>query len=723
MMSKNSFWANVRENNKRRIWLWIVSALFWFFYYPVGMALIMSRKKNHNLIDQFTGDMAKNRLVEAANAWLAPEGFVSVFVCLIAVVCAIQGFSYLYSRKKVDLYHSVPVKKSRRFVVIYMNGVLIFMVPYLVNLLLAMAVAGVNGGMNAGNAALAVSAAALNVLLYLGVYGLTIVAVMLTGNLLITLCATGVFLLYEVVIRSLFFWCESNFFDYFSYHSEKITPALSPMGQYAEVLGKRQRLSFGFGASLQECMPALLLMIFMAAAFSAVAYFCYKKRPAEAAGKPMAFAILKPVVKLLIVIPAAVWAGVQIWHIVGEENSIAFVIFGMAAAVIIGCGIFEVIYEMDIKAALRKKSQMLVAGAGAAIIYCIFSLDLFGYDAWIPDGDKLESAIIMIGDDAYSRNYLGENLKDLNTLDYMLEQEGITDTETVLEFSKKKADMDALGKEEQIFWCEAAYRMKNGKTVWRNFPISSEETEVLNRLMGSKEYKQMICQLYDDTFYHNLKEHLTEVTFDSGYGVYDLPTEELDMLRKLYLKDLEKADYETYRDEWMNGVLQITAKVEAGQPERTDYTYRNSYNVTSSYSIYPSYTNTIGYLKEKGIYENIGLKAEDIQSITVNNYHNEMREEGYDKEAYMGEKAAVDYMTEDFTVSKTFSEEKQIADLLDAIYSSDFSQRWKGNGQIDSNYFVTIQYKDADRYNGESKSAYLIADKIPDWLEKETAYK
>ena len=51
MMSKNSFWVSMKENNKRRIWLWIISSLFWFFYYPVCMAMLMSRKQEHNRID------------------------------------------------------------------------------------------------------------------------------------------------------------------------------------------------------------------------------------------------------------------------------------------------------------------------------------------------------------------------------------------------------------------------------------------------------------------------------------------------------------------------------------------------------------------------------------------------------------------------------------------------------------------------------------------------
>ena len=59
---KNSFWASMRENNKRRIWLWMISVLFWFFYYPVCMAMLMSRKQGHNRIDGLTGAAAKERL-------------------------------------------------------------------------------------------------------------------------------------------------------------------------------------------------------------------------------------------------------------------------------------------------------------------------------------------------------------------------------------------------------------------------------------------------------------------------------------------------------------------------------------------------------------------------------------------------------------------------------------------------------------------------------------
>ena len=45
MTSKNSFWASIRENNKRRIWLWLVSALVFVIAFPTAVAMDISRGK------------------------------------------------------------------------------------------------------------------------------------------------------------------------------------------------------------------------------------------------------------------------------------------------------------------------------------------------------------------------------------------------------------------------------------------------------------------------------------------------------------------------------------------------------------------------------------------------------------------------------------------------------------------------------------------------------
>ena len=73
------------------------------------------------------------------------NGWFEFLVFLLALLFAVQGFSWLDSRRKLDLYLSVPVSTRRRFAVVYRNGAAVFAVCYFVMLLLALPAAAVMG--------------------------------------------------------------------------------------------------------------------------------------------------------------------------------------------------------------------------------------------------------------------------------------------------------------------------------------------------------------------------------------------------------------------------------------------------------------------------------------------------------------------------------------------------------------------------------------------------
>lgn len=706
MMSKNSFWVSLKENNKRRVWVWILASLFWFFFNAVGMAFWMSRKKNHIIIDKLTGGLAKARLVEAAGNWISVNEVVGFFISLLAIICAIQGFSYLYSRKKVDLYHSVPVKESRRFAVIYINGILIYLIPYTVSLLLAILVAGINGAMDGSVLRAALVAFGSNLALYMGTYGLAILAVMLTGNLITTLFAVMIFLLYEWVIRGLLVFYQSCFFDYFSFWSIKTTPFLSPMGQYMKIdaMGKG------------DTLIAVGINILMAVVFTAGAYICYRIRPAEAAGKTMAFSRIKGTVKFLLTVPMALGVVYIVKDMMGDgKNAAAPVIFTMIAAVILGNCMIEVIYERDIKAAWRKKYQILISGACVAAIYCIFCFDVFGFDAWVPKQEQLKEAVVVIGQDC-NRGCVNTNLEYIDYIEYGLSRPGITDTEAICELSERKSQQD---QEENVIWLTVAYRMKNGRTIWREFGVSGEETELLNRIIGSDEYKAATYQLADEEIYESIKQHkIKEITYNTGFRVENLAEGDFDALRDAYLKDLKKTNYSTYREEFPRGEIDIEV-----------ITGTSGYRAYFGYTVYPSYENTIALLKEKGVYTEKYLNAEEIFSITVVNYHSELEQQVYEEAlAASGNTAEseLDISYEDMSVSKTFYGEDEIQELAKAIYPIYLNDYWKEDGKIDNDYYVLVQYKENAVNTANSRGtneAMLITEYIPAWLETETAYK
>ena len=66
-------------------------------------------------------------MCQAARDALGFSDNIYPIVFVLAAVIGMQGFSYLFDRRKVDMYHSVPVSKNRRFAVVYVNGLFIYL--------------------------------------------------------------------------------------------------------------------------------------------------------------------------------------------------------------------------------------------------------------------------------------------------------------------------------------------------------------------------------------------------------------------------------------------------------------------------------------------------------------------------------------------------------------------------------------------------------------------
>lgn len=65
-----------------------------------------------------------------------------LLIMLSAVIAAMEGYSYLYDRRKVDRFHSEPVSCRIRFFSIYLNGFKNFALPYLCSVLLSVLIGG-----------------------------------------------------------------------------------------------------------------------------------------------------------------------------------------------------------------------------------------------------------------------------------------------------------------------------------------------------------------------------------------------------------------------------------------------------------------------------------------------------------------------------------------------------------------------------------------------------
>ena len=206
MTSKNSFFKLMKEDLRQQLWCIVLSCIVFLLPLPIYVGMMLSN--DHGVFDitrELAGTMGRE------NFWLI---MVTVFGALI---CAVSGFGYLFSKKKVDFFHSLPVKRERLFAVRYLNGVLIYLVPYLVMLLINVVIIAVNGKMKTVIWTELLDGLVVHLLGFLVLYTVFILCVTMVGNIVVFFAVSGWMLSITLVALLLYTWFEEMFFDTYSY--------------------------------------------------------------------------------------------------------------------------------------------------------------------------------------------------------------------------------------------------------------------------------------------------------------------------------------------------------------------------------------------------------------------------------------------------------------------------------------------------------------------------
>lgn len=755
MTSKNSFLASLMENNKRRIWLWLVSVLGFVILWPSAVAMTISRalRMSANYMEAYGAQMGEQLLKEQLISGIRyilgiSDNFLYVGIAIFAIISGIQGFSYLYSRKKIDFYMGMPVKRKRRFFIIWLNGILAFLIPYLIGKGIGILFALVNGGMNGAILSETMMASALSLFFYLGIYHLAILAVMMTGNVIITGFGVLVFLLYEGMIRIIIQSYMDLFFKHFSYYGFQASPMLSPFTMLQEFAQKFENGQGNFGLTM-------LNLLLFAIGIGIIAYLCYLKRPAEAAGRAMAFRFPQPIIKILLTIPMTLLAGIIIsdmsnYDPVFGDQGIGFIIFSMALTLLICNCLIQVIYEFDIKGIMHKNIHILISGAAVIFIFLIFRFDIFGYDTHIPAVEKIESAAFIPSQDYYygGNTYVDEQMNYLSAEEYASEYMYLSDVGAVSKLAKKAMveansieQFDVYRGDLEGTWYSAMviFRLGNGKEVCRNIYVNvedAENVELLNRIEDSDEFRLGYYLGAGDILDQALKDSKKEISVLYGNSVYQqkLGIEDLKELLTLYKKDIQTAGFSNVRENMANGYLLIN----------TTTRHQSYSSIRESFiEIYPFFTECINYLKERGYYMENQIRPEDVERIQITNYNRKLQEakekELQESEAafstdaetnlYLGAQAQrAGYYGSDFDMRTfaTYDDQAEIEKLAEYIYPENFSYaNWSREKGADTEYSVTVYFKpDSNVAKDYGNTAYysFIEGEVPEFVVKDTLY-
>ncbi len=781
MTSKNSFLASIKENNKRRLWVWMLSALFFVLAIPVEISITISRQMNSLklLTDTygaaFAGEAMRERLINSMCGQLGFSSPLPVLTTIIAVSAGIQGFSYLYSRKKIDFYMGMPVKRSKRFLIIWLNGIILYVLPYFLGLLISLLIAAGNGAVDGRVLFTAFAALGVNIIYYLSVYHMAILALMLTGNLVITGFGFFVFCFYEYMVRYMLQGYRSLFFKYFSYHSMDVAPKVSPFMWYTEIAD-----TFSYKNIINIKYFAALLVF--ALVIGVISYACYLKRPAEAAGKAMTFQITKPVIKILLTVPMALLIGGVIADMVDYEPATAlkgggYVIFSLALVVVIGSGLIQSIYEFDIKGMVHKKSHIVLSGVITALIFLVFRYDLFGYDAYVPKPEKIESVAFIPSD--YETIYGGgarfdEKGEYLSEEEYAKKYMHLTNAEDVCELASLSMEAynflsDTTSRADAMVfapgnkWSTATllYRLKNGREVYRRIwvNVENEQTaELLDRIIGSDEFKRGYLPGAAENLM-GILENTDRYKVGAAYGntVYweELAREEIKEFIQVYQKDLARANFSNVKENLPVGMGRITISEEIkgrgyGYFSGSEYAYSTrSWDVAMN--VYPFYEDTIAWLKEHGYYMEFQLNREDVEHIQIMNHNTEAYNELMQKQSMeagavlpelaggdiaapsyaYGYHSTLDYEedTIDTRVYADYTDEEAIDEIVARVYPGDMVEGdWDFGVAGETDYTVYIYFK-ADspitrKYGSSMSINYMFPEgQVPDFVKEDTLYK
>ena len=728
MTSKSLFFKLMKEDFKTRVWTLAISILIFFFSLIVATAMMISFNLYNSSTYNYSDDLAMNFMSYIG----INNPFFGIIFIVLSLVMAMSGFSYLYSKKKVDLYHSLPVKREVLYFIKLINGILIVVIPFIICEIVASLLAIANTGKISILIA-AIWAIAEWTLLFILSYFLTVFSIMLTGNMLIGILACGFFSFYFPLISLVLKGYQSTFFDTYYTSGFIIENVLPNMSSFMLM----------FNIFELKWLTRIIIVILASIVFLFINLFLYKKRASEAAGKSVSFNVIKLPIKSMMVIFMSI-----LMYLLGYEvmnDSIGWGLFGLIVSGVITHCVMEIIYNQDFKKIFAKKIELLVLIIISIFIAAAFQFDIFGYDSYIPSASQIKSTAVIsdllesnseqyynkveISDGYYDESFVDVDYASDSKIEAdQIKKMDIQNKDAVLELARQgieaaKYDLEPQGDFDRVL---ISYKLKNGRTVGRVYYVDLDQsTSGLSSVYADESYKKSSYPILSEN-----PENIVSVDFN---GIMDNDTHIVfhdDELKKkfveTYKNELMNLDYETklksypfasirFNDDFMEGALRnyagfnYTSDSTTAVNSKWENVYANSLESVGFYPIYPEFKETLALLKEMGVEITYKFPADYVDSIDVS-YHDweniKLDDNNEEIESYSSE-----------TTPKTFTDKKDIEEILDKLVICD--SPYKENLNEDRNYAAIINTGnlESSAYRGYNSYGFKRGN-IPEILKK-----
>lgn len=736
MISRRSYWAKWLENIKRRGWTFVLCAAVMLLLGPVFLSVNLTGLYNGGA---FGAQTSEEMDLMMRTAFVSHIGFSQIWIfpaLFFAVLFAVQGFCWLYSRQKMDLYMSVPVSSVKRYVMIWGNGIVCYAGLSFTGLLLCWATGAVFGVMSCYAAAQSMAAWAFQMLAFLAMYHVSLVAVMLTGNVLTALLGCVVLFSYEPAMRILYNHLKTMFYySYCSADAERMMrlPWLSP---FAGTLDLFERVCYrdgylvgvpGTGGLTWQFGIQTGLLVICAASAGIFAYWLYRKRKTESYHRSVAFSPLAAVLELALLVPFGMAAGMAVAKMSGDSG--IFLFGGCLLGTVCGHAMIRLVYKRELKEVLGGKAVFAVSLTAAACFLGLFRFDWTGYDSYIPASREVRAVSVSLESDYSAFGNYEEPLWEGGSVDMeeeLLEKMASENTETiesVLWLAKKWRDKgmpgtvrdfeagadtgyisEGAGKNENLRRWVVCYTMQGGRKVYRRFFADMEaDQDKIDIIMKDPSYQRVRYQIFSPMFEERLGE--MKISFADGRTETLYIAEKGELLEALRT-DFRQYGYSLISDSIPEGKICFELKNKEGGQDSTRIW---------EYPLYKSFEKTGEVLARNGIevrdWQTLYC-ADEVDEIRISYYHYE----GKNKGLFEGEKLP------EQEIMAVFTDRDQVEELLKALYSEELS--WIAGEEFgtvdrDDRYTVQIFLSEEGRKAREKEPTLcLIRSLEPEFVER-----
>lgn len=491
MTSKISFVKLIREDLKQRVWTTALLAVVFFLAYPAMTMLSIDSIKNSG--------MPYAQIRDGVKEWIQIYlGFGNYFLMMLsagaAVLLGVTEFSYLHSREKLDLYHSLPVRRKKWFLTRYLAGLLSFLTVFAICQILCVVIAASGGFLTGAGLKEMAGTALVRIVVFLFLYHITIFAMHFTGKTALAVMGVLILCTYgPAVVILLFSLVELGFYTaILEGMSTRMIMMTSPVGILI-------LLESALDGNLSYLTEALMAVVGIAGTFLLNLWMC-EHRHTEGAGRALAFPALERILQFLLVLPASLMIGLGTYGITGTARY-GWIFAGFLFGVIVLSGLMEFIYYKDLKMLLRHKISLGVTACAGFLLLGVFLYDFAGYNAYLPKKEEIQAMSV----------YKSDSLLGMESEQIEVELEGQEGMGHRYEYSKSRMehmqteDFDILyelakegiangsGNENSGDNMIIKYILKNGKEVYRRYSIDREVYEKAEDQLYEQEWYREMC--------------------------------------------------------------------------------------------------------------------------------------------------------------------------------------------------------------------------------------